>query len=114
MLCGQQKPTSVTTMLEEILGCKWSVLILALLSEGPKRPSEILKACPGLSAKVLHERLKKMIGFAIVERAAFGEKPPFKVEYFLSAFGRRFTDVLSQVRSLEEELRQKVSDHQNR
>jgi DNA-binding HxlR family transcriptional regulator len=59
-----------------------------------------------LSAKVLNERLRKMIRFGIVQRPVFGEKPPVEVEYRLTPFGLRFMRILDEVRGLQEALDQ--------
>jgi len=66
----------VAAMVESIVGCKWSVRLLQLCGEGHRRPSAFLRACPGLSAKVMNERLRKMTCFGIVQRTVCGEKPP--------------------------------------
>ena len=89
-------------MVESIVGCKWSVSLLRLLSDGPSRPSAMLRNCPGLSAKVMNERLRKMIRYGIVRRSVFGEKPPVEVTYALTDFGRRFIRILDEVRRLQE------------
>lgn len=92
----------VTSMVESIIGCKWSVRLLGLLADGCSRPSALLRACPGLSAKVMNERLRKMTRFGIVRRMVFGEKPPIEVEYLLTPFGSRFMGILEEVRRLQE------------
>jgi DNA-binding HxlR family transcriptional regulator len=98
-------------MVESIVGCKWSVRLLQLCAEGHARPSALLRACPGLSAKVMHERLRKLIRFGIVRRAVFGDRPPLKVEYHLTPFGHRFMKILDEVRRLQEVVDQAaVSD----
>jgi DNA-binding HxlR family transcriptional regulator len=89
-------------MVESIVGCKWSVRLLQLCAHGQRRPSAFLRACPGLSAKVMNERLRKMTRFGIIERTVYGERPPVKVEYRLTAFGLRFMEILEQVRRLQE------------
>ncbi len=94
----------VAAMVESIVGCKWSVRLLQLCADGPARPSAMLRACPGLSAKVMNERLRKMMRFGILERAVFGDKPPIEVQYRLTAFGRRFMRILEEVRRLQAEL----------
>jgi DNA-binding HxlR family transcriptional regulator len=66
----------VASMVEGIVGCKWSVSLLQLLADGPNRPNALLRAHPGLSAKVMNERLRKMTRFGILQRTVFGEKPP--------------------------------------
>lgn len=93
---------SVASMVESIVGCKWSVRLLQLCAEGHARPSALLRACPGLSAKVLNERLRKMLRFGILERVVRGEKPPLEVEYRLTPFGRRFVRILDEVRRLQD------------
>jgi len=88
-------------MLESVVGCKWSVRLLDRIAAGTCRPSALLRACPGLSKKVMNERLRKMVRFHILERSVSGSKPPLHVEYRLTAFGRRFLRVLVEVRKLQ-------------
>lgn len=92
---------SVAFMVESILKCKWSVKILQLCIEGYRRPSEFLRACPKLSAKVMNERLRKMVSFGILQRAVYGEKAPIHVEYRLTPFGHKFLRVIEEIRRLQ-------------
>ena len=92
----------VASMVESIVGCKWSLRLLWLCADGCSRPSALLRACPGLSAKVMNERLRKVARFGIMQRTVFGEKPPVQVEYVLTPFGHRFMGVLEEVRRLQE------------
>ncbi|HEX7121733.1 MAG TPA: helix-turn-helix domain-containing protein [Gemmatimonadaceae bacterium] len=92
----------VAAMVESIVGCKWSVRLLQLCAEGQRRPSEFLRSCPGLSAKVMNERWRKMLRFGIVTRTVCGDKPPVEVEYRLTPFGQRFLTILDEVRRLQE------------
>ncbi len=101
-LPGEADSVTVASMVESIVGCKWSIRLLRTLAEGYSRPSALLRACPGLSAKVLNERLRKMMRFGIVQRTVFGEKPPFEVQYLLTPFGRCFMGILEEIRSLQE------------
>ena len=96
--------TPVASMVESIVGCKWSVLLLQHCADGLTRPSAFLRASPRLSAKVLNERLRKMIRFGILRRTVVGEKPPIEVDYHLTPFGRRFLRILAEVRRLQESL----------
>jgi len=89
-------------MVESIIGCKWSVALLCHLADGVHRPSALLRASPGLSQKVMNERLRKMLRFGIARRIVRGEKPPVEVEYHLTPFGRRFLKILDEVRKLQE------------
>ena len=91
-------------MVESIVGCKWSVRMLVALTEGRERPSEMLRAYPKLSAKVMNERWRKFVRFGIVERTVIGDRPPIEVRYELTPFGRRFLSILDQVREIQDEL----------
>ena len=94
----------VALQVESILGCKWSIRLLQLVADGCSRPSAILRACPGLSAKVMNERWRMMMRFGIVRRTVFGDRPPIQVEYALTSFGRRFIRILDEVRRLQEDV----------
>ncbi len=93
---------SVGEVLETIVGCKWSVRLLDQIAAGTRRPSALLRGCPGLSKKVMNERLRKMMRFHILERTVSGSKPPLRVEYRLTPFGQRFLRILREVRKLQE------------
>lgn len=97
-----QKAIPVAVMVESIIGCKWSVRLLQVLAEGRTRPSAMLRACPGLSQKVMNERLRKMMRFGIACRTVLGEKPPIEVEYSLTPFGCRFVAILEEVSRLQD------------
>lgn len=101
---SHQSPIPVAAMVESIIGCKWSVRILQLCAEDQRRPSAFLRACPGLSPKVMNERLRKMTRFGILRRTVFGEKPPVEVEYRLTPLGYRFMQVVEEVRRLQEAI----------
>jgi DNA-binding HxlR family transcriptional regulator len=89
-------------MVESIVGCKWSVRLLRLCADGVTRPSAFLRACPGLSAKVMNERWRKLLRYGIVQRQVHGQKPPIEVEYALTSFGTRFIRLLDEIQRLQE------------
>jgi DNA-binding HxlR family transcriptional regulator len=90
----------VSRMVEDIVGCKWSLAVLAALRSGVRRPGEIERRLPGVSKKVLNERLRKLVRFKIVSRRVFAEVPP-RVEYRLTRFGSRFVTLLDAVERLQ-------------
>ncbi len=90
-------------MVEDLVGCKWSLAVLGQIRHGVRRPGEIERAIDGLSQKVMNERLRKLQQFGIVEKFAFAEVPP-RVEYRLSAFGRRFVRLLDSIERLQHSL----------
>jgi DNA-binding HxlR family transcriptional regulator len=89
-------------MVEEILGCKWSLTVVSLIAEGVNRPGAMQRRVSGLTAKVLNERLRKLLRFGMIEREVFAEVPP-RVEYRLTAFGKRLRGILAQIEALEGE-----------
>jgi DNA-binding HxlR family transcriptional regulator len=93
----------VARMVEDIIGCKWSLCVLDLVSRGVARPGAMQRSIEGLSTKVLNERLRKLLRYGLIERQVFAEVPPH-VEYRLTPLGRRFEKVLEQIRSLEQAL----------
>jgi DNA-binding HxlR family transcriptional regulator len=104
LLTNEAEAVPVASMVESIVGCKWSVGLLRLLGDGFSRPSVLLRASTGLSTKVMNERLRKMLRFGIVSRTVYGEKPPVEVEYALTPFGRRFMGIIDEVRRLQESV----------
>ena len=101
---GQDRDAAVALQVESVLGCKWSIRLLQLVADGCSRPSAILRACPGLSAKVMNERWRMMIRYGIVSRTVVGDRPPIQVEYALTAFGEWFIRILDEVRRLQEDV----------
>ncbi|MBE7416593.1 MAG: winged helix-turn-helix transcriptional regulator [Ideonella sp.] len=98
------QPVTVSEMVESIVGCKWSIGLLRLVADGVARPGELLRASPGLSTKVMNERLRKLTRFGIVQRSVRGHKPPLEVEYRLTAFGQRFDRLLDEVKRLQADV----------
>lgn len=87
-------------MVEDIVGCKWSLSVLRLVRDGVNRPGAMQKAVDGLSTKVLNERLRKLQRYGIVDKHSYPEVPP-RVEYQLTEFGERFSSVLDGVDRLQ-------------
>ena len=101
-------PFAVARMVESILGCKWSLTVLHLVRNGIVRPGAMEHAVPGLSAKVLNERLRKLTRYGILDKHSYAEIPP-RVEYRLTEFGGRFAALLdSVVSNLQDDLDRSV------
>ena len=96
-------PERTARMVEAIYGCKWSLTVFHLLSEGINRPGEMVRSVEGLSTKVLNDCLKRNTQFGILKRKAYNEIPP-RVEYFLTDFGEKFVRVLDELEDLQKEL----------
>lgn len=89
-------------MVEDIVGCKWSLAVLDRVRHGVLRPGAIEASLPGLSTKVMNERLRKLVRYGILSRTAYAEVPP-RVEYALTTFGGRFARVLDDIAALDDE-----------
>lgn len=96
----------VATMVEDIVGSKWSLAVLGLVRKGVHRPGAMEQAIDGLTAKVLNERLRKLVRYGILDKTSYAEVPP-RVEYRLTEFGSRFGIILDQIDALESDLQEK-------
>lgn len=86
-----------------MVGCKWSVEVLRAVRRGVRRPGALERAIPGISTKVLNERLAKLVRLGLLSRTAYPEIPP-RVEYALTAGGERLARILDELDALEAEL----------
>ena len=80
----------------ELLGKRWSTLLIRVLMEGPRRFSELAEAVPDLSERVLSERLKELEAEGVVGREVH-PGPPVRVEYSLTDKGRALSGVLEEI-----------------
>ncbi|MBQ8888169.1 MAG: helix-turn-helix transcriptional regulator [Bacteroidaceae bacterium] len=77
------------------LGDKWSMLVLHYLNESSAlRFSELQKAIPDVSQKMLTQTLRKLEGMHLIERTVYPEVPP-RVEYRMTELGRSFMEKLN-------------------
>lgn len=90
-------------MVEDIIGCKWSLAVLGLVRSGTRRPGAMEHSIEGLTAKVLNERLRKLMRYGILDKTVYPEIPP-RVEYGLTPFGQHFIGLLDQIDALQKEL----------
>lgn len=90
-------------MIEDVVGCKWSLAVLGAVRSGVRRPGQLEHAIEGISKKVLNERLRKLERFGILEKRAYAEVPP-RVEYRLTGFGEKFSGLMDSVERLQSEL----------
>jgi DNA-binding HxlR family transcriptional regulator len=86
----------------EIIGSKWTPLIVHDLSEGPRRFMELEHACPGISPRTLSERLQMLDHEGIVIRRSYPESPP-RVEYELTDKGRALLPIIEAMRAFGRE-----------
>jgi len=93
---------SVAHIVENCVGCKWTLHILGQVRAGVCRPGQLERSAEGLTAKVLSERLGKLVRYGILEKQSFLEVPP-RVEYRLTEFGQRLLSIFDQIEQLQQE-----------
>jgi DNA-binding HxlR family transcriptional regulator len=81
----------------DIIGTKWTALLVHDLSEGPRRFSELERSCPGISPRTLSERLRVLEQEQIIERRSYAETPP-RVEYELTGKGVALLPIIEAMR----------------
>jgi DNA-binding HxlR family transcriptional regulator len=81
----------------DIIGSKWTALIVHDLSEGPRRFSELERSCPGISPRTLSERLRVLEQESIIVRRSYAESPP-RVEYELTGKGQGLLPIIDAMR----------------
>ena len=81
----------------EIIGAKWTALLVHDLSEGPRRFSELERSCAGISPRTLSVRLRALEDEGIVELHSYAEPPP-RVEYELTAKGDALLPIIEEMR----------------
>jgi DNA-binding HxlR family transcriptional regulator len=83
----------------QMLGDKWTMLVVRELLAGPKRTMELLNNLFPISSRTLVGRLRDMEKDRLVERTDFGGNPPH-IEYSLTERGMLLLPLLESLRQL--------------
>ena len=78
----------------DIIGSKWTAVIVHDLSEGARRFSELERSCPGISPRTLSERLRALEEEELVVRRSERRR----VEYELTAKGEALLPIIDEMR----------------
>jgi len=95
-LKGKTYPCTVSLTMD-LVGGKWKAVILYHLKESEKRYNELRKEMPAITEMTLSLQLKQLEKDGLVSRKVYGKKPPVKVVYNLTAFGKSFIPVLQAI-----------------
>lgn len=88
----------------ELIGDKWSLLLLRALMPGPQRNGALMRKIEGISQKMLTQTLRRLEGNGLVSRADLQTVPPH-VEYTLTELGESFSMVMDSLdRWIEQNL----------
>jgi DNA-binding HxlR family transcriptional regulator len=80
----------------ELLGRRWTGVILGTLSDGPASFRQLTRAVPGISDSMLSTRLTALAKAGLLTRAV-DEGPPLSVAYQLTDAGRALLPALDQI-----------------
>jgi DNA-binding HxlR family transcriptional regulator len=90
-------PRCPLTAALEVIGGKWTLILLYFLSDGTRRFAELQRLMPDISHKVLTATLRDLERHGLVRRTVFAEVPP-RVEYALTEHGRTAAPVIEAAR----------------
>jgi DNA-binding HxlR family transcriptional regulator len=77
----------------DLVGDKWTLLIVRDLLAGPRRFVQLQQVLPGISTEQLRSRLNRMVADGLLTRQRFREVPP-RVEYSLTERARQLSPVI--------------------
>jgi DNA-binding HxlR family transcriptional regulator len=99
------------------IGDKWSVLLMHLLSSGPKRYSELQRSIEGISQRMLTLTLRSLERDGLVSRAVTPTSPP-RVDYSLTTVGETLSGHVAELIDWAEDHREYIAisriDYDNR
>jgi DNA-binding HxlR family transcriptional regulator len=84
------------TQVFTLLGKRWTGLIIVTLLDGPARFSRIVQLVPGMSERMLSERLSELVAAGLVVREV-EDGPPVNVRYRLTRRGEALRPALSEL-----------------
>lgn len=80
----------------DLIGDKWTLLVVRDLSLGCKRYGDFLASPEGYPTNILADRLKRLESAALIDRVLYSKRPP-RAEYFLNDKGRSLAPILAQL-----------------
>jgi DNA-binding HxlR family transcriptional regulator len=86
-----------------LIGGKWTLLILRDLFEGTRRFGELRVSLAGISPKTLTEKLRELEQAGIVKRKIYAEVPP-RVEYSLTRRGQKLDKIFNEMKAWGSQL----------
>jgi DNA-binding HxlR family transcriptional regulator len=95
------------------LGDKWTTLIVVALAGGPHRFSQLSRAIPDISKRMLTQTLRDLERDGLITRQVFPTKPP-SVEYRLATLGHSLLEPLSLLIGWSERHHAEIYDSRGR
>ncbi len=95
-LKGKIYPCTLSLTMD-MVGGKWKAVILYHLKDGSKRYNKLRKEMTSVTEMTLSLQLKQLEKDGLVSRKVHGKKPPIKVVYSLTDFGKTLVPVLDAI-----------------
>lgn len=92
----------------EIIGAKWTSLLIKELCSGPKRFYEFEEAIPKINPRTLSQRLDDLEHNGIITKERFNEVPP-RIEYSLTSKGQDLIPVLRSMAEWGDKYHEKIA-----
>src|SRR5258708_18805491 len=83
----------------ELIGAKWTPIIVYILGQGPKRYGELRRHLPDVSKKMLTQTLRALERDGLLKRKVYAEVPP-RVDYDLTPLCRGFLEPVTSLCAL--------------
>jgi DNA-binding HxlR family transcriptional regulator len=80
----------------DLVGDKWTLLIVRDLAAGPRRFVELQRVLPGISTEQLRSRLNRMVADGMLTRKRYREVPP-RVDYELTERAQQLMPILGEL-----------------
>ena len=81
----------------DYIGGKWKSVVLWYLKNGTHRFTELKKQIPDITEKMLSIQLRALEADGLIKRKVHGSKPPVRVEYSLTDFGKTLVPALDAI-----------------
>jgi DNA-binding HxlR family transcriptional regulator len=95
----KKKPEDLDCGIEaalKVFGGKWKPCLIDIINKGSYRPSEIHRAIPMATPRVLNMQLRELENFKIVSKKVYPGLPP-KVEYSLTDLGKSILPIVTMI-----------------
>lgn len=86
-----------TSLTMGIIGGKWKTVILFHLMNNKLRYNELRKSMPTVTERTLSLQLKTLEEDGLIKRKVYTSKPPLKVEYSLTDFGKTLIPIIQSI-----------------
>ena len=91
----------------DYIGGKWKTVVLWYLKNGTLRFAELKKLIPDITEKMLSLQLRALESDGLINRKVHGTKPPIRVEYSLTEFGKTLIPALNAIAKWGRDLGEK-------